>query len=89
MCCRVLWWGPAQLPNMQFVLVLCPLPQGCNIFLDFHLKPLLSLLLEPEHTPPGICLASELATMSVLEVLQAKYSTSMIPLRRAPWFCNN
>lgn len=74
---------------MQFVPVLCLLPQGCNIFLDFHLTSLLPLQLEPEHTLPGICLASELATMSVLEVLQAKYSTSMIPLRGAPWFSNN
>lgn len=71
-------WGPAQLPDMHFVPILCPLPQGCNIFQDFKRKSLLSLHVEPEHTLPGISLVSQPASASVLERSQAKYSTNMV-----------
>lgn len=76
--CRVPWWGPAQLPNTQFVPILCPLPQGCNTFPDFKRKSLLPLQPEPEHALPGTCLAREPASTSTLEVSQAKYSTNTV-----------
>lgn len=71
--CRVLRQGPAQLPNMQFVPILCPLPQGCNTFPDFKCKSLLPLQPEPKHALPGIRLARKPASTSMLEVSQVQH----------------